>query len=70
MNVGDVLDQIESWRKGKLWGAPAIAQEAGVSVDTVVRWAALPDCPISKPSGTYFVVRDDLMSWLRQKKCA
>lgn len=68
--VEQVLDEINEWRHGKLWGATEIAASAGVSTDTVVRWASLADCPISKPAGRYFVTRGALMDWMRQKKCA
>jgi hypothetical protein len=65
--VRDVLDEVEDWASGKLWGATEIAASAGVSVDTVRRWAADPSCPISKPHGRLFVTRRALKRWLERK---
>ena len=67
-NVDDVLKEIAAWRDGRLWGKPAIAKFAGVSIDTVARWSTIPGCPISRPGGTYFAVRGELELWLRSKQ--
>lgn len=51
-----------------LWGAPRIARFCGVSIDTVHRWARLPNVPVFKPKGaTYFAVRSELARWMRSK---
>ncbi|MFZ5690547.1 MAG: hypothetical protein ACOY5F_04770 [Pseudomonadota bacterium] len=65
--VKHILDEIADWRSGRLWGATEIAAFAGVSCDTIRRWADLPDCPISKPHGRLFVTRADLLRWLKAK---
>jgi hypothetical protein len=65
--VDTVLDEIEAWNSGRLWGAKLIASVAGVSVDTVPRWAELPDCPIKKCGGRYFVRRAALVAWMTEK---
>lgn len=49
----------------KLWGAPAISQALGVSVDTVYRPAKENGCPIYQPGGSYFAFRHELEAWLR-----
>ncbi len=67
MGVDSVLRQIADWRDHKLWGAPAIAQFAGVSEETIPNWAALPDCPISKCAGRYFTTRGALQTWMTRK---
>jgi hypothetical protein len=51
-----------------LWGATVIARFAGVSVETVYRWATLPDCPVSQPGGRYFCMKADLLAWLKGAK--
>ena len=50
----------------KLWGAPAIANALGVSVDTVREWARDPNIPIYQPKG-YFARRSELEAWLHKK---
>lgn len=47
-----------------LWGLPAIAQAAGVSIDTVRRWHCSTDAPITKPGGRYFSTVWALKRWL------
>jgi hypothetical protein len=54
--------------KDALWGATVIAKFAGVSVETVYRWALLPDCPISQPGGRYFCIKSELVIWLKGSK--
>lgn len=66
-DVDKVFREIEEWRSGKLWGAKAIAGEAGVSTRTIARWEQLPDCPITIVAGRYFVVRLDLILWMTSK---
>ena len=58
-------------REEAMWGARNIARMARVSVDRVYDWAKLPDCPIYQPDGKqYFVLKSELMRWLRRKKSA
>lgn len=59
--------EIITLRGERLWGAPEIAQFAGVSDDTVRRWERIPDCPIYKPGGRYFSTRTALLSWMTKK---
>jgi hypothetical protein len=67
MTIDTVLRQISDWRAGKIWGAPAIAKEAGVSEDTVREWAKNPSCPVSKVGGRFFVTRGALQAWMTKK---
>ena len=50
----------------RLWGASAIAEFAGVSVDTVYLWYRR-GAPIFKPSGQYFALRSELFRWMRSR---
>jgi hypothetical protein len=53
-------------KRDKLWGARAIADALGVSVDKVYELARDPSVPIFKPAG-YFARRSELDTWLRTK---
>lgn len=66
-SVDIALSEIEAWRAGKLWGSAAIAKFAGVSESTIVRWAKIPDCPITLCGGRYFVLRVDIILWMTSK---
>lgn len=57
----------DNWEADRLWGAKAIAIFAGVCSDTVASWAKLPDCPITRINGRYFVLRSSLMAWMTSK---
>lgn len=62
------LDAALVCRPQKIWGAPAIAQALGVSIDKVRRLAALPCVPIYKPPGAgYYADRRELETWLKTK---
>jgi hypothetical protein len=69
-DIDKVLSELQAWRDGRLWGAKRIAGIAGVSVDTIPRWADLPDCPIKRIGGRYFVLRTSLVDWLTTKDAA
>ncbi|RNI20990.1 MULTISPECIES: DNA-binding protein [Paracoccus] len=71
MNVNPDHPPLDRWRADELlepdrdlWGLPAIAKAAGVSIDTVRRWHLHTDAPISKPGGRYFSTRNALRGWL------
>lgn len=66
--VDTVLSEIDAWRNGKLWGVKAIADFAGRSDSTIVRWEKIPGCPITICGGQYFVLRVDLMLWMTSKQ--
>lgn len=59
--------QSESMYGDKIWGAPAIAQYLGVSVDTVYSLAVEKDVPVYKPGARYFALKSELRTWLRRK---
>jgi len=50
-----------------IWGIGAIAKALNLSESTVKRLAKDPACPVSRPSGRYFVYRSELVRWLRSK---
>jgi hypothetical protein len=50
-----------------LWGAKAIANFIGRSVDTVYTMADDPKAPVYKPGGRYCGIKSELMSWIRTK---
>lgn len=52
------------------WGAKTIGRLAGVCEHTVYRWERLPDCPITKVNGRYFVLKSLLIRWLTEKHVA
>jgi excisionase family DNA binding protein len=52
----------------RIWGATALAEILGVSVDTVRRLADDPTSPIYRPSGRYFAFRHEIEAWLRTKR--
>lgn len=66
-----MIDQIKlneiNLREEALWGAAAIARLARCSVDLIYDWEKLPDCPISKPGGRYFVLKTVFIRWLTAK---
>lgn len=59
------LDSILRGKPEKLWGAPAVAAAAGVSVDTIYRWAKNSSIPVYRRGGRYFAIRSELEQWLR-----
>lgn len=50
-----------------IWGAKAIAQFMGLSVDVVYDLADDPDTPIYKPSGRYCALKGELLNWMKTK---
>ena len=52
---------------GMLWGAKAIANFMGRSVDTVYNLADDPQAPVYKPGGRYCAMKSELMVWLKTK---
>lgn len=70
MTIDTVLRQISDWKAGKIWGAVAIAREAGVSDDTIIAWAKQPGCPITKVGGRYFVTRGALQRWMLREEAS
>ena len=50
-----------------LWGAKAIANFMGRSVDTVYTMADDPKAPVYKPGGRYLAMKSELLIWLRTK---
>ena len=51
----------------RIEGASAIADELGVSPQTVQRWARTPEIPIYKPAGRIWASRSELKNWLKSK---
>jgi DNA invertase Pin-like site-specific DNA recombinase len=51
----------------KIWGANGIAAVLGVSVATIYRWTADPECdvPIRRLNERYFALRSELISWMQ-----
>lgn len=65
---------LDKWRADELlnpdrhlWGLPAIANAAGVSIDTVRRWYDSTDAPITKPGGRYYSTRSAILNWLNAR---
>ena len=52
---------------GMLWGAKAIANFMGRSVDTVYNLADDPKAPIYKPGGRYCAIKSELLVWIKTK---
>jgi hypothetical protein len=52
---------------GTLWGAKAIANFMGRSVDTVYNLADDPKAPVYKPGGRYYAIKSELIVWLKTK---
>lgn len=50
-----------------LWGAKAIANFMGRSVDTVYNLADDPKAPVYKPGGRYCAMKSELLVWLKTK---
>lgn len=48
-----------------LWSAKAIASFLGCSVESVYRWAEMPDVPVYRRGGNYFALKSELWAWLR-----
>jgi hypothetical protein len=48
-----------------LWGAKAIAQFIGRSVDVVYELADDEAAPVHKPGGRYYAAKSELRCWLR-----
>lgn len=73
-NIPPDAPPLDRWRMDQmlepdrpLWGLPAIARAAGVSVDTARRWHQATDAPISKPGGRHFAWKRELLNWLTAK---
>jgi hypothetical protein len=50
-----------------LWGAKAIGQFIGRSVDFVYELAEDDSAPVHKPGGRYYAAKSELRCWLRSK---
>lgn len=50
-----------------IWGAKAIAQFMGLSVDVIYDLADDPSAPIYKPSGRYCAIKGELLIWMKTK---
>jgi hypothetical protein len=63
----ELAEEVDAWRRDRLWGAALIASVAGVSEDTAKRWSEDSTCPIRKVGGRYFCRRSDLIRWMTKK---
>lgn len=50
-----------------IWGLKNLAKFMGCSVDRVRTMAKDPTCPISRPGGQWFALKDELWAWMRLK---
>lgn len=61
------MPQPETAASELLWGAKAIGNFLGRSVDFVYDLADDPVAPVYKPGGRYCAVKSELMCWIKTK---